>query len=375
MPTLDIPAAQGLRCNSQSDFRKKRSVERQTLVAGKRRNKVRLKVGLAILICVLVFSAVPANSQQKGQYIPGQQGLNAGVLPDPGFTYANLTLNYSADTLKNANGNSIPLTGSYDIWAIENIFFYVPKFKFLGAKVAFMVAAPTLANGSLTLGSLRFPNIALNAGGEGLADTWVQPVTLGWSLKRADVYVGYAFMAPTGRYSAGASDNVGSGYWGNHLITGSTFYITKNKGTTANLFTDWEFHGSKTTAAGTSATPGQAFTMEWGLGQVLPLKKDFSRLLQLGVIGYDQWQVSNNGGLASPNIPASALPYYSVHAIGFQTNFILPVKALNFFFKFEDEYRAFARPEGRTIAFGASYTFRIPKLQAPPSGPEAPATP
>jgi hypothetical protein len=88
---------------------------------------------------------------------------------------------------------------------------YVPKFKFLGANLAFMVA-PTLANGSLTLGSLRFPNIALNAGGEGLADTWVQPVTLGWSLKRVDVYAGYAFMAPTDRDSAGASDNVGSGY-------------------------------------------------------------------------------------------------------------------------------------------------------------------
>jgi hypothetical protein len=301
---------------------------------------LRIKLGLAVFTCIFFLNAGPAHGQQKGQYIPGQQGLNAGALPDPGFTYANLTLNYSADTLKNASGNSVPLTGSYNIWAVENIFFYVPKFKLLGAKLAVMVAAPTLANGSLTLGSLRFPNIALNAGGEGLA-----------------------------------SDNVGSGYWGNHLITGSTFYITKNKGTTANLFTDWEFHGSKATAAGTSATPGQAFTMEWGLGQVLPLKKDFSRLLQLGVIGYDQWQVSDNQGLVSPNIPTNALPYYSVHAIGFQTNFILPAKALNFLFKFEDEYRAFARPEGHTIVFGGSYTFRIPKLQAPPSGPEAPATP
>jgi hypothetical protein len=72
------------------------------------------------------------------------------------------------------------LTGSYDIWAVENLFYYVPKFKFLGAKLAFMVAAPILANGSLTLGSLRFPNVALNAGGEGIAGTWVQPVTLGW---------------------------------------------------------------------------------------------------------------------------------------------------------------------------------------------------
>jgi hypothetical protein len=122
---------------------------------------VQMKMPLTVLACMLVFSAVPANAQQKGQYIPGQQGLNAGALPDPGFTYANLTLNYSADTLKNGNGNTVPLTGSYDIWANENIFFYVPKHKLLGAKLAFMVAAPILANGSLTLGSLRFPNVAI----------------------------------------------------------------------------------------------------------------------------------------------------------------------------------------------------------------------
>jgi hypothetical protein len=107
---------------------------------------VQIKLGLAVLIFAVVLGAVPAHGQQKGQYIPGQQGLNAAVLPDPGFTYANLTINYSADTLKNANGNSVPLIGSYDIWAVENIFYYVPKFKFLGAKLAFMVAAPTFAN-------------------------------------------------------------------------------------------------------------------------------------------------------------------------------------------------------------------------------------
>ena len=61
---------------------------------------MRIKLELTVIVFLLVFSAVPANAQQKGQYIPGQQGLNAGVLPDPGFTYANLTLNYSADTLK-----------------------------------------------------------------------------------------------------------------------------------------------------------------------------------------------------------------------------------------------------------------------------------
>jgi hypothetical protein len=79
-------------------------------------------------------------------------------------------------------------------------------------------------------------------------------------------------------------------------------YLTKNKGTTAILFTYWQIHGSKTTGQGTKATPGQTFATEWGLGQTVPLKKDFSGLLQVGLIGYDQWQVSDNGGLTSPNV-------------------------------------------------------------------------
>jgi hypothetical protein len=79
----------------------------------------------------------------------------------------------------------------------------------------------------------------------------------------------------------------------------------------------------------------------------------------------DQWQVSDNGGLASPNLPASALPYYSVHPSGFQTNLVMPVKGLLFFFKCEHEYRAFGRSEGRKIVFAGSYTFRILKPTPP----------
>jgi len=194
-------------------------------------------------------------------------------------------------------------------------------------------------------------------------------VNIGWHLKRADFNAGYAFTAPTGRYTAGASNNVGSGYWGNNLTTGTTFYITKNKGTSANLTTDWEIHGQKTVASPdqlSKITPGQAFTMEWGFGQILPLKKDMSQLAQLGLVGYDQWQVSKNGGnylLAGVPVAASRVPYYSVQGIGFQANYLLPAKDLVGFFKYYDEYAAKARPQGRTIVFGLSWTLKIPKPQ------------
>jgi hypothetical protein len=81
------------------------------------------QVGTRSLAMYFCFRRGPHKRTAKGPiHTRRQQGLNTGVLPDPGFTYA-LTKNYSADTLKNSNGNSVPLAGSYDIWAIENSFF------------------------------------------------------------------------------------------------------------------------------------------------------------------------------------------------------------------------------------------------------------
>jgi hypothetical protein len=195
-------------------------------------------------------------------------------------------------------------------------------------------------------------------------------VNIGWHFgKRVDFNAGYAFFAPTGRFTQGASNNVGSGYWGNVITSGTTAYITKNQGTTANLATAWEIHGQK---SGTNITPGQAFTMEWGLGQILPLKKDLSQLAQLGFIGYDQWQVSHSSGTlpvaGTPGIPESLIPFYSSHAIGVQANYILPAKDFAVFFKYLDQYRALASVKGRTFVFGFSWTLRIPK-----PAPAAPA--
>lgn len=313
-----------------------------------------------ILFCFITCSVLVLGcasplllAQQKGQWVPGQGGLNAGILPEPGLTVLNLTINYSAGTLADSKGNPVPgVVGNYGFWAVENLAYYVPKTKILGGKLAFMGMFPA-ADGSLTV-----PTFGGSGGGYGYVDTWVQPFTIGWHFKRADTFIGYAFMAPTGRYSPGASDNVGSGYWGHNIVTGTTFYLTQSKKTTLNLTTNWEIHGHK---HGTTMTPGQAFTIEWGAGQDFLLDKEYKKILQIGVIGYDQWQVSGNGGTLNGGIPASTLPYYSVHAIGFQTNFLLPRKGWNFFFKFEPEYLAKAHPQGRTIAFGAGYTFKFPK--------------
>jgi hypothetical protein len=209
----------------------------------------------------------------------------------------------------------------------------------------------------------------LGGGGSGLADLWLQPFTLGWHLKRWDLQVGDAFMVPTGRYSPGASNNVGTGYFGIHLQAWAAYYITKNKGTSANVFTDWEVHGTREGTSSTHKTPGQGFTDEWGVGQMFPLKKDFSKLSQVGVVGCDQWQIAANGGQVpvgstGVTLPASPLPYYSVHAVGGQFNYILPAKNFSVFFKYYHEFSVSSHTLGNTVVFGGAWTLADSQTKA-----------
>jgi len=147
------------------------------------------------LVVIAIGLASPLLGQQKGQWVPGQFGLNAGVIPDPGVTYANLALNYSASQLNGPNGNSIQhIAGTYSFWVDENIFYYIPKHKFLGGYFMPYIAL-NYASGDLVADIPVLPGANLDAGGSGFADTYVQPVNLGWHLKRADVNVGYAFTA------------------------------------------------------------------------------------------------------------------------------------------------------------------------------------
>ena len=319
-------------------------------------NRVKCQLRTLLLMVLGLTCSLPSPAQQKGQYVPGQYGLNAGVaiMPPPGFTFANLNFNYSADTLKNSNASAVPVKGNFSFWLVENIFLYSPHHRILGAQFSSW-AALNFANGSLTA-DIPSSAFGISGGGEGLTDTWVQPVNLGWHLSRLDTWVGYAFVAPTGAFSPGSSSNNGSGYWGNNFCSGTTFYATKNKATQMNLATNWEFHGTK---RGTDIIPGQAFTMEWGIGQIVPLKKDLSRLAQLGVIGYDQWQVSANQGLTRD------VPFYSMHAIGLQTDFILPRTGFAAFFKYLPEYLVKASTQGRTFVFGFNWTVHDPRAATP----------
>lgn len=297
----------------------------------------------------LLLLAVSSAAQERGQYLPGSNGLNSGVQPAPGFTYMNMFTWFHADRLKGPNGNAFPTQGDANLYVDQNIFFYVTKWKFLGANVGFMVDMP-VANTSFTAPLLSA--LGKTPGGAGVGDLWVQPVNLGWHLKHADLQASYAFVAPTGRYSPGAPNNVGSGYWGHHLQFAGTAYFDKMKMWQLSVYNDYEFHQSKQTLIG-SMTPGQTYSLEWGFGHTFKLKPNFSQLLQVGVVGYNQWQTTND----STGLVLFANSHYQVHAIGPEITFLMPMKKLSATFRYLPEWGAVKRSEGHTMVVAFSYRF------------------
>ena len=138
----------------------------------------------------------------------GRQGMvtNSGVMPGPGLTYSDTFLTYSFDQLVGPDGQTITRAPSVGVTIDVNVFFYVFKKKILGGNLG-MAAGLPISNSSIS--SIHLGAIA---GGAGFADSFYQPLTMGWHLKRADITAAYAFFAPTGRFTPGATNNTGTGY-------------------------------------------------------------------------------------------------------------------------------------------------------------------
>jgi hypothetical protein len=254
---------------------------------------------------------------------------NSGVTPDSGFSYVNQFLFYSRDQAKGPNGEVLA-TGQNSVMMDMNTLAWVSKRKIhlIGGALFSMSATIPIANNSLTSDI----NGGISGGG-GLADSYYQPFILGWRTKRVDLRAVYGFLAPSGKFSVGANNNVGSGYWTHAFSSGQTFYLSENKATAISAFQMYEIH---TTQQGTQIHPGDTLNLDYSVTHVLPLQRDLN--LQVGLVGYEQWQLTDKTG---PGItPAQSSAHYRVNALGFASSLMLPARkvtvGVKYFKEFED---------------------------------------
>jgi hypothetical protein len=281
----------------------------------------------------------------RGAYTPGMNATNSGVMPEPGLSYANLFVYESFDEFKSNTGSVFFEQGNAAVLVDMSIFEWVTKKKIFGANFAAIAILP-VANSDIT--SVRLGAVG---GGGGFANSYFQPFTLGWHLKRLDIQPGYGFVAPTGRFTPGATNNVGSGFWTNALNAGETLYLKKNKATSLSAYQYYEFH---TTQRGTNIHPGQCFDLDYSLMQILPLKKDEKVLLQFGLVGYGMWQTTNNSG---PGVNPADPGHYKVNSFGGAANVILPKRKASVGFKYFKEFWNVSTVQGYSLQIVGAITF------------------
>lgn len=300
--------------------------------------------GVPAISCLLL--SAPVNAQVRGVYPVGMNATNSGVTPEAGITYSNLFVFFSRDEKKDADGNVVA-TGQNSIMMDLNSFVWVSKKKIGWLGDAGFSASATLpiANNSLTS-----DEVGPISGGGGFADSFYQPLILGWRKKRADFRAIYGFLAPTGRFNAGANNNVGSGYWTSVVSSGQTIHLTENKATALSAFQMYEFHG---TQQGTMIHPGQTFNLDYSLTQGFPLQGNLR--LQLGLVGYGQWQTTDKHGPAIT--PEEATAHYGVNGLGFAANALFPGRKASIGVKYFHEFECRSTFQGYTLQISGAITF------------------
>jgi hypothetical protein len=266
-------------------------------------------------------------AQNRGVYPLGMSAINSGVSAAPGLSYNNSFLFYARDEQKGGNGEVLA-TGQQAVLLDMNTVLWAngEQIALLGGARFSCAATIPIANNSLsssTQGAI--------SGGGGLGDAYFQPVILGWHLDRADIRGILGVLVPTGKFNAGATNNVGNGYWTPVIAAGQTFYISADEATTISLFEMYEFH---TTQTDTGISPGETFDLDYSIMRAFPLYEQ-SRL-QVGVIGYGAWQTTAKTG---PHVtPAEEAQRYRVNGIGVGLNLLLPTQKVTLSFKYFDEF-------------------------------------
>jgi len=305
-------------------------------------NKTR--IGVLVVICALV-AAKGIQAQNRGVYPLGMSATNSGITPAPGFTYVNQLLFYSRNHARDDAGNKLPVEGENFVLMDMNTIAWVGKKKILGGAAFSASATLPVAKNNLTSdikGQI--------SGGGGLADSYYLPFILGWSSDRIAVRTMYGFLAPTGRFVAGASDNVGSGYWTHALSSGQTLYLERNKRLILSAFQMYEIH---TTQKDTGVNPGETFDLDYSLMGSLPVPKDLQ--LQIGLVGYEQRQTTAKTG---PTISAEASQErYAVNSLGLAVNSAFPKHKASLGVKYFKEFSNRSTFQGFSVQVSGSINF------------------
>jgi hypothetical protein len=306
---------------------------------------------------VVVMTLTPRSASAIiGHYTAGVPDAHDFFVPPEGLYFAQYNYFYQTDSFRDRNGNpldhlivpprlrppsTLPLDVDLNQVALSPAILWAPHFTLLGARYgAFLVL--TGANASVSAAVEEINKGRQFETGWGFADLFVQPLWLQWSLWRLDLAASYGFYAPTGRFSPGATDNIGLGFWTQQWQLAGALYFDEARTFSLIMVQTWEYNSK---VSGMDLRPGSRLSLNWALSKIW-----LDGMLETDVLGYDQWQVGFDQGADQVRLLAGVLD--SVHAAGLQ----LGIPKWGVSLKYLHEFEARQRFQGQIVTF----TFGLP---------------
>jgi len=296
-----------------------------------------MKTNYSALFLAASMSVLPGSlwAQPTAHYVPGVEGIKGASLPPPGIYLRDYNVAYIATHANTPAGQNagIPNFKAFTYANVPRVI-WITDTTLLGGFVGVDALLP------LVYQSLRVPGYDHST--FGIGDLFAE-TTLSWHPKQFDLAVGLGVWMPTGDSAAGPlTTRVGAGYWTPMLTAGGTWYIDSEKTWAVSALNRYEFNTEKND---TSITPGQAYTLEWGIS------KTVCKVVDLGVVGYYQQQVTKDSGAGSgPNCDRVA-------AVGPEISVVFPKSMVFVSFRYLNEFMAEDRAQGNTFVLTLTKRF------------------
>lgn len=291
---------------------------------------------MATTVALLAALAGTA-AQAEGHYVTGVEGMQGSSVPPPGNYYLGYLVQYDINSFR-APGTKADLPGSNTgtVTALANRFVKVTPTQVLGADYGYEMILPVVRT-SLSIGAA-----GIDDSQSGVGDVYLGPLVLGWHGPQWDAVAAAGMWLDSGSTSGPAAP--GKGYKSTMLTGGVTYYFDSAKSVSGSALFRFERHGKND--AGLRA--GNQLSLEWGVGKNLGT-------VQLGVVGYSQWQLSQDSGMGATSDKSSR------HAVG--AELVYPVPGAGMFLKgaaykeFSVEGGSKAEAKGNMLRFSVVKAF------------------
>ena len=252
----------------------------------------------------LAAALLAGAAHAEGHYVTGVEGLQGSSVPPAGNYYLGYLVNYDINSFRTPNDAN--LNGEGTVTALVNRFVKITDTKVLGADYGFETIIPVMRK-SLNVGGF-------DGSDTGVGDVYVGPLVLGWHGAQWDAVAAAGMWLDTASNSSTDPSLPGNGYKSTMLTGGVTYYFDPAKSISGSALFRFERHGKKDNGV----RPGNQLSLEWGVGKNLGA-------YQLGVVGYSQWQLSEDSGAKAANGKSSR------HALGAEV--VYPVPGAGMFLK------------------------------------------